>query len=347
MASVANQLGAYLAGTLICMAFSGFLALQVFLYFSRHSKDPASHKIVVACLWFVDALQSIMAAISAWQFFIVHFNQPEIGRHLFVTTILAKYCTGFMNLIANLFYLHRIHRLTRGNWLITGPILFLSIARFGTATTTTVILFDLKSTSTYAHKYKPLWTTGLAIAALTDVLITTVLCCHIRSGGHVRSSTAKMLNALVVLTINNGVLTRRVAMKLEYSADASERSHMFENSSVSIACLICWLTMSQNLVFFALYLLIGKIYAISLISSLNMRSWIRQRSERGPVRNIVLTALGGHAVEQSYDVERDGSTSFSRTPPPHTRSDIEVREIPLMAFMNLFIHHHIRLWKFV
>ncbi|KAI0043649.1 hypothetical protein FA95DRAFT_1609195 [Auriscalpium vulgare] len=311
-ATVASQLGAILGGAFFAMALSGFLMLQTFLYFQKFTKDPLQQKLVVAFLWFTDAIQSILVAAATYQFLIVHFGDQDIGNRLFITQSLAIWFTVAMIFGANIFYSYRIYKLSQGNWWVVGPIVFLIFARLGTATTTTVEMCITQSLPEYTTRYKPLWTTGLAINALTDVLITLVLCWHLRSHGQVMSNTQRMLRIIVVLTINNGALTRcatcfRVRQVL---------THLSVSSIVSVLVLAFWLAMPHTLVFFALYIVLGKLYATSLIAALSMRNWIRGRSMSGTPRNIMITANGLHVVERSFSVGQMGSTSMTHVPRP-------------------------------
>ncbi|KAI0066119.1 hypothetical protein BV25DRAFT_1821000 [Artomyces pyxidatus] len=274
---VASTLGAVLAGTFFSIAFSGFIALQTFMYFRKYPNDPFRQKLLAFFLWSTDATQSILIAISTWEYVIVNFGNPAIGGHVFITTAIAIWFTALMTTGANLFYCGRIHRLSTGNWWITGPILFLTISRLATATTTSIELCILKSVPVYSEHFKPLWTTGLANAAVTDMLVTAALCYYLQSHDPVLSSTERMIRLIVVLTINNGALT----------------------SAMSIICLVCWMTMPNNLIFLAFYMLIGKLYAMSLLATFNMRNWIRERSTPTQPRNLVITTGGCHAVERS------------------------------------------------
>ncbi|KXN87274.1 hypothetical protein AN958_09006 [Leucoagaricus sp. SymC.cos] len=70
----------------------------------------------------------------------------------------------------------------------------------------------------------------------------------------------RLVNTITLYTLENGALTF-------FTATAS---------------LICWLAMPENLVFFGLHFVIGKLYANSLLASLNVRRElqdIRWRSE--------------------------------------------------------------------
>ncbi|KAI0066118.1 hypothetical protein BV25DRAFT_1835812 [Artomyces pyxidatus] len=240
MMDVPGSVGSILAGTLFSMAFSGFIALQTFLYFRTYPKDPLHQKLFVVFLWFADAAQSVLIAVTCWQFLIVHFGERNIGDHVFITTAVAIWFTVLMTFGANLFYCHRIYGLSNGNWWMTGPILFLTIARLATV----VELAIMKSISAYsAH--------------------------------------------------------------LKYGTDDTPNSRVNDQQRGVDE----WLSMPDNLIFLAFFIVIGKLYALSLLAMFNMRNWIRERGMASQAHNIAVSSGGTRAIERS----RSTTMSHSRT----------------------------------
>ncbi|KAH6910971.1 hypothetical protein BKA70DRAFT_1423730 [Coprinopsis sp. MPI-PUGE-AT-0042] len=153
----------------------------------------------------------------------------------------------------------------QNNWIITAPIVVLAFLRLGSATITTANMIRLKHLSTFldSHFSRSLFTTGLSLSAAIDVLITGWLCYFLREvrsriGGPHSTMMIRMVDTLTLYTLENGLLTCFAA----------------------IASLICWLTMPHNLIFMGLHFVISKLYANSLLASLNMRNDLRHLQGR-------------------------------------------------------------------
>ncbi|TFY77131.1 hypothetical protein EWM64_g6881 [Hericium alpestre] len=172
------------------------------------------------------------------------------------------------------FYAHRVWKLSGEKWITSAPIvrshcshvvfihiewiklqIFLSLARLAFALVSTVKMAEVTDFQVFAQKYKPIFTTGLALSAATDILIASILCYFLRVQRDGLRSTKQMIDTIIVITINNGALT----------------------CAAAVAALVCWVSMSNSLVYMGLHFCIGKLYANSLLATLNMRNWLRYR----------------------------------------------------------------------
>jgi len=110
--------------------------------------------------------------------------------------------------------------------------------------------------SAFTEKY-PGWifTLGLSLSSGTDIIITAWLC-YFLSGLRGLTGSTIMIQAIDLLiryTLETGALT----------------------CLATTVSLICWLAMPTNLVFLGLHFVIGKLYANSLLASLNTRHELR------------------------------------------------------------------------
>lgn len=167
--------------------------------------------------------------------------------------------TALQTLLVHCFFAVKILKSSRNNWLITGPIVFLAIARLCSACITTVNMIRLHQFSALLDTFpRTMFTTGLSLTAAVDLLITGWLCyflAQFRAGISPMSTVMiRMVDALTLYTLENGALTCFAA----------------------IASLVCWLVMPHNLIFMGLHFVISKLYANSFLASLNMRHQLRQ-----------------------------------------------------------------------
>jgi len=150
------------------------------------------------------------------------------------------------------YFAHKIYKSSGKNWWITAPIVLLAFLRLLAASVSTTEMLLLKQYSAFTKPY-PGWvfTTGLTLSAAVDVFITASLCYFLQKMRRRTASTlmANVVNTITLYTLENGLLT----------------------CVATGASLICWLTMPRNLVFMGLHFIIGKLYANSLLISLNTR----------------------------------------------------------------------------
>jgi hypothetical protein len=146
--------------------------------------------------------------------------------------------------------------LSNFNWFIIGPTVVLAIARVVSAIVTSVFLIQLKTFPAFTAKYSYMFTLGLAISSVVDVVITFGMCFYLQESRRGFGTMDEVIDSIIVYTINNGTLT----------------------CLSTIVSMIFWLTMRKNLVFMALHFVIAKMYANSLFATLNMRRKFRGRA---------------------------------------------------------------------
>ncbi|KAF5365649.1 hypothetical protein D9758_003160 [Tetrapyrgos nigripes] len=104
------------------------------------------------------------------------------------------------------------------------------------------------------HKFQWIASTGLACAAVADLLIAASLSFYLHRSRTGIRTTDSIINKLLLYAINTGLLT----------------------SIFALTDMICFLTMPNNLIHIAFNLMIGKLYTNSLLASLNVRDSLRE-----------------------------------------------------------------------
>ncbi|KAI9455931.1 hypothetical protein BJY52DRAFT_616052 [Lactarius psammicola] len=246
--------GAVLGGAFLSTALSGALCIQAILYVRYYPKDPLHLKALVALVWAMDIAQTCCIVILSYQYVIFNYSRPEIADHIFWTVVAAILFTAVSTFTVNGYSAHRVHKLSQGNWWLTVPIALCLAIRLALAIITGVEMLRLQSFVSYRDKLGPLLTTGLALSAFTDLVITAGLCHYLRTLNQGLNQTKKMLSTIVSFADNNGALTCLVAL----------------------ASLICWVVMPTNLIYLGLHFIIGKCYSNSLLATLNMRDYVKR-----------------------------------------------------------------------
>ncbi|KAJ7453945.1 hypothetical protein B0H11DRAFT_2325452 [Mycena galericulata] len=306
-------LGAALAGCMVAVGLSAVLGFQTFLYFQIFPSDAQQYKLLVAWLWLSDAVHTCLMCTAIWQYLILNFAHPDIVETIFPLVPSLSACisalmtdvviraiamivslTALITLSVNTFYGWRIHKLSKHNWWLTGPIAFLSIVRVGLALTTTTEMFIEKTFPAFGAKFKILFTSGLAISAVTDIIVSAARYYYLRNVRQVLtfitiavfslimmsptqgySMNHEAVDAVVIFTINDGCLT----------------------CGVVLASIACWLSMPHNFVYLAIYFSIAKLYSNSVLATLNLRNWYRHRYVGSRPLGIPMKRPGGASNE--------------------------------------------------
>ncbi|KAH0582172.1 hypothetical protein H2248_011823 [Termitomyces sp. 'cryptogamus'] len=142
-------------------------------------------------------------------------------------------------------------------------MLFLATCRLCSASATSAEMIRLRTFSTFKADFRWLFSLGLALSSIVDILITLCLCFLLQKNRTNSLSLDRIIDALILYTFEVGSLT----------------------CAGSITSMICWLTMNNNLIFMGLHFVIGKLYANSLLSVLNTRYELR-RQRRVPAVNV-------------------------------------------------------------
>ncbi|KAI0303737.1 hypothetical protein B0F90DRAFT_1816018 [Multifurca ochricompacta] len=284
--SLQNTVGALLAGAMFSAAFSGVLSVQIFLYHRRYPKDHKLYKVMVAWFWLaipllimtdfsnetsliracrvIDTVQTTCIAVSMWNYLIRHFGDPEVVVHIYSSVSIATLCTALTAACVNILQGVRIYELNHHTFETLVPHIILSLTRFGLSITTITKLLITGSLVTFGEHYKPLLHTNFLLAAIADTYIASVLCYFLKdSRRDAPMGTKRMLDTLVIVTVNNGALTSCDDFCMTLFTILIE----FVVSIVSIATVITWLTMQTNTIFLAIHLTTGKFYSNSQMAT--------------------------------------------------------------------------------
>ncbi|KAI5118379.1 hypothetical protein M0805_005844 [Coniferiporia weirii] len=117
---------------------------------------------------------------------------------------------------------------------------------------------------------------ALGVAALSDILLTTTLFYYLVRNGRGFSSSDTTLDKFLVYIINTGLLT----------------------SMLTVADLICGLTMRNNLVFLGIYFVTSKMYVNSLMAVLNAR---RSSYTPSQIGSFDLGRIPRRLIDNSWD----------------------------------------------
>ncbi|KAK0431446.1 hypothetical protein EV421DRAFT_169058 [Armillaria borealis] len=251
---LAKSYGAVAIGALCASLLSGAVAIQTILYYKFYPSDFFRVKFLVFVIWFLDICHTTFIWISIWDCFISHFGDIEridvIPWSIAVTVVE----TALLTFLVHCFFAHRIFMLSRRNWLITCPILIAATLRLGSACVSTSEMIRLKTYSGFIEKLGWVFTLGLSMSSVADILITVSLFGLLQTSRTDAESINAIIDSLILYTFETGSLT----------------------CAGTIVDMACWVSMKSNLIFLGIHFVIGKLYANSLLVTLNTRRGLRR-----------------------------------------------------------------------
>ncbi|KAI6165847.1 hypothetical protein EDD17DRAFT_1894101 [Pisolithus thermaeus] len=288
----------------------GFDLCHTYVYYMHDFGDASITKLIVAGIWILDTLHASFSkklvcvsecAINGRSVghFLYHYLITNYGVPASLEYIVWSYPASLLaNLIVitvvQFFFAHKIFHLCRRKlrWLVTVPIVgtLTGAAHFGfamaTATVMCTILFTIfteiliflcrlvKNAVSYDLQVRLYTATpGACAIALAEVLITVSLCLLLYEGGSHSAvpRTKRLLNTLIVYAVNRCWLTLLVVIgevttvRMTYCKATTALSRFVQDADDQISWAI------------ALDFIVGKLYANSLLASLNTRQHLRSQ----------------------------------------------------------------------
>ncbi|KAJ7736522.1 hypothetical protein B0H14DRAFT_3612698 [Mycena olivaceomarginata] len=249
---VRTTVGAAFAGCMVAVALSAVLGFQTFLYFRIFPSDAVRYKLLVGWIWMLDAAHTLTICTSVWSYAITNFGDPDYTKQIVPSLAATVAFTAITTLSVGItsFYGWRIHKMSKSNWWLTGPIMLLAITRVGLAFVTTTEMILTKTFPAFAAGFNIVLTCGMSVSAVTDIIVSIARYYYLRNLKQGYSGTQEVVDAVVVFTLNDGILT----------------------CAVAIAAIIFLLRMPDNFVWLGIYFVIGKLFSNSALATLNLRN---------------------------------------------------------------------------
>ncbi|KAF9462200.1 hypothetical protein BDZ94DRAFT_1309849 [Collybia nuda] len=208
----------------------------------------------VVTVWNLDLVHTGLTWAAIWEYLIVYYGNIEIVDTIPLYLSLTIVFTAILTFLVQCFFAHRIHLLSKKNWFITTPLIILAFGRLCSAFATSAEMIHVRSFAIFKLKFRWLFSLGLALSSTVDILITIFLFFLLSNNRSSSLTLDRVIDALILYAFEIGSLT----------------------SAGTIVSMICWLTMNDNLIFMGLHFVIGKLYANSLLATLNTRHELRR-----------------------------------------------------------------------
>ncbi|KAF8063374.1 hypothetical protein FPV67DRAFT_239993 [Lyophyllum atratum] len=243
-----DTLGSMLIGVMVSAVLYGVSLVQTFYYYTNYPKDVWYLKALVAITVLFDTVHAVLISHSAYFYLVSNYFNPQILSKMIWSLLLEALFTTLSGAFVQVFYTARVWRLSKGNILLTGCILFLVVAN--TACGIAWVILSLQ----FGTFEKLLKITGLtvsinALSTAVDILIAATLCILLNNArtGFKKSDT--IINRLILFVVNTGILT----------------------SCCAVASLVSLVASPNTLIYASFYFCIGRLYTNSLLATLNAR----------------------------------------------------------------------------
>ncbi|KAF7361480.1 hypothetical protein MSAN_01181300 [Mycena sanguinolenta] len=322
--NISLTLGALVGGCLAAVGLSAIVGFQTVLYFQLFPMDTLLYKCLVAWIWITDTGHTVAVCTIIWDYAVMNFNNPGKLSDIVPAYPVHIILTVIATLNANAFYTWRVHKMSKSNWCITGPLVlhvmsdedrFGNIRSYSNARHVPFGNFNaadcpdppsslLAKTKTYSSIHARLRIPEVAswtVSGITDIVISLARYYYLRDFKQGYMTTQEMVDAVVIFTINDGLLT----------------------CATVIALIACFLGMRQNFVWIGLFFLLAKLFSHSVLATLNLRNWFRHRHR--PM-GIPLTRQGGarNTLKLGHPPDKRVQSSNIHNDMHHTPATVEV-----------------------
>ncbi|KAG1847202.1 hypothetical protein DFJ58DRAFT_798423 [Suillus subalutaceus] len=289
-----DTFGAGFIGGMVAAILYGITTLQTYLYYVYYPRDTDGLKVLVASIWVIDTLHVSLMCHALYYYLVTSFGDPDnlaIGVwSLFISLGLNL----LMAVLVQTYFAFRICYLTRSNirWWLTSFLMLVVLAHFAFGLETVILMFIKKEFSALSEITLYAATPFAITAVLSDVFIACSLCILLHGNRSPVIETNTLVNTLIIYAINRCLLT----------------------SVVAVAEVIAFAIIPGSLWFIAIDFVIGKLYANSLLASLNSRSALRGRDHtRDDGTSFRVNTINLTGLQSSSDRDSSGGTQSKTT----------------------------------
>jgi len=303
-----SDYGIQLIGVVISSILFGISCLQTFLYYMGRPKDPILLKVLPAWLMFLQLARLILLVVVVYKILVTDFNHPERLATIPSEAYCANIIVGILAFSAQLFYIWRIWKFGKSKaniskymWMFGTFCILLAIV-FLTLTVTNAAL-ELRHGGSLAflltETYNATSYTFAATNFILDAIFVVAMVWLLRIEGRSQyAMTNNVVNRLMILSINSGLVTMTAALIF----------------------IITLATSPQTYVYIFFYYLTAPLYCNSVLANLNSREWLRRQAgqtdsggynrSRGLARVEFNTAMQNPVHNISKGSHPDSDTPF-------------------------------------
>ncbi|KAG0706617.1 hypothetical protein DFH29DRAFT_1020917 [Suillus ampliporus] len=276
-------------------SLSGCVNMQFIVYCRVYSRESWHTKTLVIATWLLDLCHSTFVAVALWDSIIATYGDLDKLDRIPWSVGPAVELTAMITFLVQSYFAYRIYK----RFVLFSIFIFHTLMSLGSAkeevhcsdsdfsffrlVTASISMGEMLSLQSYTAFHRRdfsswIFTLGLILSAFVDIMITTFLCYFLRKNCTTFTDTIRIIDTLTLWTIQNGSIT----------------------CAAATAALVCWTVMPQNRIFLGLHFIVAKLYANSLLATLNARKQIwngKQYTSANHQRMPVVFLDSDHAPE--------------------------------------------------
>ncbi|KAI6101526.1 hypothetical protein EV401DRAFT_2201663 [Pisolithus croceorrhizus] len=265
-----------------------------YAYYMDYSEDGLTTKFMVAAVWVLDTLHISFMCHMLYYYLITNWGILTSLDYIVWSYPASILVTSFVIAIVQCFFVHKVYHLCRSQlkWFVMAPIMLLVLAQLGFNLAIVVVMLVNNTTTNALRTRFYTVTPTVSVVALAEVLIAVSLCILLYDGGS-HSAVARMkrlLHTLIIYAINRCLLTLVVGI----AQLTTDTDNMF-----------AW-TMGLDFV-------VSKLYANSLLASLNIRQHLRFQAS-GPGSDPCMNVIDFANLPKDVKGSHDGVIGISAVP---------------------------------
>ncbi|KAK0480705.1 hypothetical protein IW261DRAFT_1135327 [Armillaria novae-zelandiae] len=248
---ISDPFGGIVISVFLSILLLGAMIVQLYIYFDRYPKDRVWLKVFIVVLFTLDILNSVFVIMWVYKLLIDNFGNFAAFTKSDWTVMSDSLLAGIMAGMVQGFFAWKIWILTK-NYFYVGVIVICALTSSAGGIATSIggfRIIDSADWNELRNKLDKLSLVWLAPAALGDLVITVVITISLqRAKGSIRR-TNRVLNRIIRLTMQNGLLT----------------------ATVALIDLILILAVESQPYYLCVAFILPKLYTNSALSSLNAR----------------------------------------------------------------------------
>ncbi|KAL0571925.1 hypothetical protein V5O48_010036 [Marasmius crinis-equi] len=290
--SMDKTFGAILVGGTVNAILYGVTSVQSYLYYVNYPKDVKGLKFLVGVIWVLDTVHVAIVTLCIYHYVITNFFEPlaltkvhwSLAASVFLNVSLAAFVQVFFTI-----QIHTVSKAVRSGRILISVLVMLVTTHivFGLETAVWLLTNPTFEELANSNVIKLGSLIPMAVCAvLADVLLAGSLCVLLhRSRTHISGSNT-IINSLMTYAINRCILT----------------------SVVTLTELILFTAWPNEFWFLALDIFTGKLWANSLLASLNSRNHLRDQQDISVMNaslNFSVGAGGGSSLAMNTPIENN------------------------------------------
>ncbi|KAI0368670.1 hypothetical protein BV20DRAFT_453271 [Pilatotrama ljubarskyi] len=268
-------IGMTLIGLAVTASLFGVSTAQMVWYYKHYPRDRRFLKMLVALVWTFDAFHLVLYLATMWIYLVLKQVEALGPTLLPWESNVQLLCNACAIVTIQAFYAYRIWTLSQSRYLAALLVTFV-LGDFGLA----FALFIKSIMTDNVQDYIGLSHLDIAlssITAFTDVLLSGTLVVLLAMSRTGSAGANRLINKLVLYTINTGLLT----------------------SFCAVLSLIAVAILPTTSIYVMFYYIGARLYSVSLLATLNARESLRIQAERiGHVSLPRLTSISNVSSKQ-------------------------------------------------